>query len=244
MDESIGPGFGAQKAVEQARILTCQASRVLATSGQTDMIWGHVGVRDPLGRGVWIKAPGWGLEEVTVERLQLVTFEAEVLLGEGAPHKECHIHLEIMRTNPTVRCTVHTHAVAAVAFGALGVPLLPISHEATLFGGDDVPRFAETGSLVSDPVLGIALARALGSAPAALMPKHGLVTAGATVPVAVMRAILLERACAIQLAASSAGGPRIWSDAAEAMAKRAQCWPDGQLTAGWLYLLRKTAATS
>ena len=221
--------------------LAIQASRALAAAGQGDMVWGHVAVRDPQGRGIWIKAPGWGLEEVDGDRLQLVSWDAEVLLGKGTPHKECHIHLEILKASPDLTCTVHTHAVSAVAFGALGTALRPISHDGSLFEGEDVPRFQATGSLVSTPELGKALAADLGGAPAALMPKHGLVAAGRTVPAAVMHAVLLERACAVQLTAAAAGEVRVWSGDAEASAKHAECWADSQLEAGYRYLARRAA---
>lgn len=227
----------------QARALAVEASHALAAAGQGDMVWGHAAVRDPEGRGIWIKAPGWGLEEVSDDRLQLVSYGAEVLHGDGTPHKECHIHLEILTAAPELTCTVHTHAQSAVAFAALDMPLLPLSHEGTLFAGDDVPRFRETGSLISAPALGKALAATLGGAPAALMPKHGLVAAGHTVAAAVMHAVLLERACALQLRAGSAGPVFVRSDAAEARAKRAECWPDSQLEAGYRYLVRRAAGT-
>jgi ribulose-5-phosphate 4-epimerase/fuculose-1-phosphate aldolase len=223
---------------KQARTLTVQASRALAVAGQGDMIWGHVAVRDPDGRGIWIKAPGWGLEEVRDDRLQLVSFDGAVLEGDGAPHKECLIHLAVLRQRPNAHCAVHTHARSAVAFAALDTPLLPLSHEGALFGGHDVPRFRETGGLVTTPALGESLAATLGDAPAVLMPKHGLVAAGPSVGAAVMHAVLLDRACAVQLQAQAAGPIVISSDADEAAAKRRECWPDSQLEAGWNYLVR------
>lgn len=227
----------------QARSLVVEASRALAAAGQGDMVWGHVAVRDPDDRGIWIKAPGWGLQEVRENRLQLVSHQGEVLQGEGSPHKECHIHLQVLRTSPQAHCTVHTHAGSAIAFAALGVPLLPLSHEGTLFAGEDVPRFERTGGLISTPELGRELARTLGAAPAALLPKHGLVAAGASVAAAVMHAVLLEKACALQLRAQAAGPVLTHSNPVEARAKRAQCWPDSQLEAGYRYLARQAAAT-
>ncbi|MFJ6900684.1 class II aldolase/adducin family protein [Streptomyces hokutonensis] len=223
----------------EARALAALAGRALAAAGQGDMVWGHVAVRDPQSRGVWIKEPGWGLEEVEADRVQLVSFTGEVLHGHGKPHKECWIHLELLRARPELAASVHTHARAAVAFAALDVPLLPLSHEGALFGGEDVPRFRTTGSLVATPELGRALAKAVGRAPAALMPRHGLVAAGTSAPHAVMHAVLLAGACETQLAAAAAGRPRLWSDPAEARAKQRECWPPAQLEAGWRYLLRR-----
>jgi len=226
-------------AAPDAPALAVSASLALAASGQGDMVWGHVAVRDPDGRGIWIKAPGWGLEEVTRERLQLVSFDGTVLDGHGAPHKEVSIHLETMRARPDAACTVHTHAAHAVAFAALDVPMLAVSHDACIFGGADVPRFRTTGGLVHTPELGRALAAALGAAPAALMPKHGLLACGESVGAAVMHAVLLDRACASQLAAMAAGPIQVSSDAAEAEAKRRTCWAPAQIEAGWRYLARK-----
>ncbi|NRQ32175.1 class II aldolase/adducin family protein [Nonomuraea sp. NN258] len=216
-----------------------EASRALAQAGHGDLVWGHVAVRDPDGRGVWIKAPGWGLDEVTAERVQLVSWDAEVLAGEGKPHVEVHIHLEVLRADPALTCSAHTHAQAAVAFAALGTPLLPISHDGALFGGADVPRFTATGALIRTPELGAALATALGAAPAALLARHGLVAAGRGPAAAVMHAVLLERACRAQLTAMAAGTIHDFSDADEARAKQAECWPESQLAAGYHYLLRK-----
>lgn len=219
--------------------LAITATHALAAAGQGDMVWGHLAVRDRAGRGIWIKAPGWGLEEITRDRLQLVSFDGEVLEGEGAAHKEVSIHIETMRARPEVTCTIHTHAADAVTFAALDVPLLAVSHDACIFGGVDVPRFRTTGSLVHTPELGRALAEALGTAPAALMPKHGLVACGETVGAAVMHAVLLDRACKSQLTAMAAGPVKVYSDRAEAEAKRDLCWAPSQIEAGWRYLARK-----
>ena len=225
--------------VDNARRQVVLASRALAAAGQGDMVWGHIAVRDPQGRGIWIKAPGWGLEEVREDRVQLVSFDGEVLAGTGTPHKECPIHLELLRARPELACSVHTHARGAVSFAALGVPLLAVSHQGALFGGADVPRFGVTGGLVTTPELGRRLAATVGDAPAALMPKHGLVACGETVGAAVMHAVLLDRACRSQLTAMAAGPIRVHSDAAEARAKRDLCWAPSQIEAGWRYLARQ-----
>ncbi|HEX2312455.1 MAG TPA: class II aldolase/adducin family protein, partial [Thermomonospora sp.] len=66
------------RTAEEARRLAVQANHALAAAGQGDMVWGHASVRDPGGDGVWIKAPGWGLEEIRDDRVQLVSFDAEV----------------------------------------------------------------------------------------------------------------------------------------------------------------------
>lgn len=222
----------------QAITLAVQGSRALAAAGQADMVWGHVSVRDPEGRGVWMKSAGWGLEEIDDGKIVLVSPEGDVLHGDGRRHIEYPIHTEIMARRAEVGAVVHTHSDAANAFSALDVPLRPLSHAGSLFSYPDVPRFTLTGGLISTPALGQALADALGPAPACLMPQHGLVAVGKDVPSAVMTAVLLDRACRTQLMAMAAGPLTRWGSEADTVAKRSVVWSDSQLTAGWDYLVR------
>lgn len=225
----------------QAAIEAARANQALAVAGHTDMVWGHASVRDPEGRGIWIKASEWGFEEVTVNRLVLVTPEGEVLEGSHKRHIEYPIHTEIMLANPEVNCVVHTHAPMANAFSALGVPLRAISHDGIPFVRPDVPRFTLTGNLIRTRELGRALAETIGDAAGCLLPQHGLVTVGPDAATAVMRAVLLERACKVQLTAMAAGPLKLWSNEEEIEAKNALVWNDSQTHAGYGYLCRHTA---
>jgi ribulose-5-phosphate 4-epimerase/fuculose-1-phosphate aldolase len=221
-----------------------RACRALAAAGLTDMVWGHPAIRDQDGRGVWMKASGWGFEEITASRVVLVSNGGEVLYGAGKRHIEYPIHTEIMRVRPDVGATVHTHAPALSAFASLDTPLLPISHDGVLFCEPQIPRFTRTGALIATVSLGAALAETLGSARACLMPAHGAVTVGPDIETAVMHAVLLERACRTQLMALAAGGPKVWSDRDEVELKRDQAWNPAQLGAGWHYLLRTADRTA
>lgn len=225
-----------------ARTLSVQACQVLAASGQSDMVWGHAGLRDPDGRGVWMKSSGWGFEEVEASRIVLVTPGGEVLEGTGRRHIEYPIHTEIIARRDDVGAVVHTHSESANAFAALDVPLRPLSHAGSLFDAEDVPRFTRTGGLIKTPELGKALADALGPARACLMPQHGLVAVGKDVQTAVMTAILLDTACRTQLAAMAAGRVVRWGSAEDTIAKRADVWSDQQLLAGWNYWVRRAAS--
>lgn len=212
------------------------ASHALAAAGLSDMVWGHASLRDPAGRGVWMKASGWGFEEVDRDRVVLVSPQGEVLDGEGRRHIEYPIHTEVMAQRPDVGCVVHTHAPALAAFASLNEPLRPISHDAVPFA--ELPRFTTTGALISTGELGRDLAETLAGSRAALIPNHGAVTVGPDVATAVMYAVLLERACRTQLLAAAAGGPRAWSDEQEVTLKDEQVWNPAQLAAGYRYLTR------
>ena len=215
-----------------------RANRALGAAGQADLIWGHASVRDPDGRGAWMKAAGWGFEEIDAGRVVLVGDNGDVRSGAGRRHIEYPIHTEVYRARPDVGAVVHTHAAAAVSFASLDVPIRAISHDGVWFTDPDIPRFRKTGNLIRDVDLGGALADTIGDGPGCLIPHHGLVTVGATVAEAVMRAVCLERACHVQLLAMSAGGPSTWSDEDEVEKKRAEVWTPEQVQAGFDYLCR------
>ncbi len=230
--------------MDDPRQLVTQAGRALAAAGLGDMVWGHASVRDPDGRGVWMKASGWGFEETDDDRVVLVTPDGDVLDGSGRRHLEYPIHTEIMANRPDVGAVVHTHAPALAAFASLDRELVPLSHDAVPFTYPQLPRFTDTGALIVSRELGAALAGRLGAANGILIPNHGAATAGPDIESAVMYAVLLERACRTQLMAVSAGGPLVWSDEAETKLKREQVWNPSQLRSGWEYLVRKADAVS
>jgi len=213
--------------------------RVLAGNGHSDYIWGHAALRDPDGRGVWMKSSGIGFEETTPDDVVLVDFDGSVLAGRGRPHREWPIHTEVLRARPDVHAVVHSHPPHAIALGAAEAPLLPVSHAATLFAPGPLPRFDRTANLILTPELGVEVARALGERSALLLVNHGIVVAAADLPTAVVHAILLEDACRQQLLTAALGGARRWSSDEEALAKRETLWPPSNLRAMWAYLVRQ-----
>jgi ribulose-5-phosphate 4-epimerase/fuculose-1-phosphate aldolase len=228
----------ASPSVEELRRDVSLGCRILAREGHGDLVWGHVSARDPDGRGVWIKGAGLGFDEVGPDDVILVSPAGEVAQGQGRRHAEYPIHTEVAAARDDVDAVVHTHAPQAVAFGALEQPLLPLSHEGTLFVPPDIARFTRTGDLILTPALGRELAGALGPRNAVLLVNHGIVTVGSDVASAVMAAVLLERACRTQLAAMAAGTITRWSDDEEALAKREHCYNPEQLEMAWTYLVR------
>src|SRR5205807_7543287 len=208
------------------------------------MIWGHVSVRDPSGRGFWMKAAGLGLEEITRDDLVLIDREGAVLAGERPRHSEFPIHTEVMAARPDVGCVVHTHARSPVAFAAIEEPLHPVSHEGTFFVPPDVPRFTETSDLILTSPLGARVAATLGDRPALLLLGHGIVTAGADVVEATMAAILLDRACRIQPDVLPTGRPHPRPPDEEALVKVTHTYPRRLLEQGFAYLARRLGQES
>src|SRR6201986_3241171 len=128
--------------------LAVDGCRALAAAGQADMVWGHPSVRDPAGRGVWMKASGWGFEEIDASRVVLVSPDGQVLAGDGPRHIEYPIHTQVMAAPPDVGAVVPTRPPAACQFAALDVPLRALDHAGSLFVSPDIPRFGLTGGLI------------------------------------------------------------------------------------------------
>jgi L-ribulose-5-phosphate 4-epimerase len=224
------------------RDLVATASRVLAVAGHNDLIWGHASSRDIDDRGVWIKQSGWGLSEITPERVHLVDPAGSVLAGDGPRHSEYPLHTEIMAARPDVGGIVHTHSRDAVALAASGMPVRPVSHEGSFFHPPGVPRFTRMTDLILTPELGVEVAAALGEAPAVFLLNHGIVCVGPDLQTATVTAILLERACRQQLLTYQHGGSPTWTDDAEAQSKRDHVYGGQAMHAVWHYLVRQLPA--
>jgi L-fuculose-phosphate aldolase len=186
-----------------------------------------------------MKGSGLGFEEVAAADTILVGWDGSVLAGDRPRHLEYPIHTEVLAARSDVNAVVHTHAHYAVAFGALGIPLRPISHDACFFGTEGVAHFTATGDLIVSPELGRSVAEALGVAGACFLVNHGVVVAGADVASATIGALLLERACRTQLTAMSAGGWATWSTEAETAAKHVNCYPPTLVAQAWEYCRRQ-----
>ncbi len=216
-----------------------QGCRVLADDGQGDLIWGHVSARaSNIPDRILMKPAGIGLEEMTRDEVITVDLSGDRTAGARPRHVEVFIHTEIMRARPEIQAVVHTHPPHAVAFSSLCRPLLAIGHEGAMFC-DGLPVFDRTSDLIVSPDLGQAVAACLDGHNALLLRNHGIVTAGRSVEEAVMMAVLLEKACKVQLLAEQAGGPQASTSAEEARIKRDRIYAPGSLQAAFDYCVRR-----
>ena len=97
--------------LDEALDKLAKACRILEKEGHGDMSLGHVSLRDPQGRGFWLKRNRAGLGEIRGPRdFVLVSFSGEKLSGEGGRHSEWPIHSQILQRRPDVQVVAHTHA--------------------------------------------------------------------------------------------------------------------------------------
>src|SRR5262249_14722740 len=159
------------------------ANRILAEHGVIDG-YGHVSVRLDRDPNRYLLARSLAPELVTEGDIMEYDLDSKPVDPRGrAMYRERFIHGEIYKTRPEVNAVVHNHSPSVIPFGITSAALRPIFHMAA-FVGEGVPTFeirdAQEGTdlLVSTPYLGQALARVLGTRPAALMRGHGAVVVG------------------------------------------------------------------
>ena len=170
------------------------------------MTLGHLSLRDPSGRGFWLKRNRIGLGEVLGPAdFVLVDWDGQQIEGTGGRHSEWPIHSEILRVRPDLQVVAHTHPFHACVFSASLDPLQPFTVDADYFV--DVPRHEEDVALITTKDEGAALANALGQGFAVLMANHGVTFCGTSVAHAVCVGIFLEKACKAQIGGLERGLP-------------------------------------
>src|SRR5689334_8312308 len=88
--------------IEELNLLA-KTSRILEITGHGDRVYGHVAMRDPQGRGFWLKRSGISLGEVFDHRdFVLASLDGELQAGDGRLHSEWPIHAEVFRARPDI----------------------------------------------------------------------------------------------------------------------------------------------
>ena len=191
---------------------TARACRILEINGHGDKIFGHVAMRDPDGRGFWMKRHAVSLGEIYDWRdFLLLDFDGRVLAGDGKSHSEWPIHSEIMLKRPDVNFTCHSHPFHGVIYSSIRVPLNPI--KVTMPGAP--PRYEGSSELIVNKDQGAAVADALGDASAVFLRNHGVAFCGATHIDLVLTGIEIEHNCRQVLTANGSGFDWEWPDPEE-----------------------------
>jgi ribulose-5-phosphate 4-epimerase/fuculose-1-phosphate aldolase len=172
-----------------------RACRVLELEGHGDRVVGHMALRDPDGRGLWMKRAGIALGEVVDRRdFVLLDFDGRLLAGDGRPHGEWPIHAELLRLRADINATAHTHPFYASIYSAAEEPLATIVPRATT-QPLRTPRFEDSSGLVGTPQMARDMVAVMGAHHAVLLRNHGLVTCGPTIRDPVLIAIAVEKMC-------------------------------------------------
>ena len=213
--------------------------RIIAMEGHSDVVWGHMSVRDPENaERFWMKGTGLGLEEVTPDDMVLVDLEGKKLSGKRRRHSEYPIHSEIYRARPDINAVIHTHPQYCTIMASMDADMVSCDHESALFVPPPIPRFHSTTDIIRTVEQGRSLAQQLGKHRAVLMRNHGVAIAGISIAEATMLAIFLEKACHSQLIAMAAGSFRPTPESEAAQIQKSLFYPERALRV-WDYYARK-----
>lgn len=181
-----------------------RGARILAMEGHEDQIAGHVSMRDPQGRGLWLKRAKIGLSEVQEDDFNLIDMNGEVLAGPGPHHSEWPIHTKIMQARPDINFVAHSHPPFTVLQSCLAEGLGTYLSEIFF----SRPGRFERSERIRTPEQGEAVAAAMGQANAVIMRNHGCSFAGRTIAELCIVGIRLEVACRVHVMLSQSRTPK------------------------------------
>ena len=223
-----GEGLVFSEALKEDLNKLALASRILEMEGHGDFTLGHLGMRDPEGRGVWIKRWGLTLGEVfDWTDHQLIDFKGKLLYGDGKKrHSEWPIHVAIYKARPDVMATAHTHPEYGTVFSCSKEPLRPLSNAGSSFY-EPPPRFEETSELVRSLEVGERMAAVMGKGPAVFLRNHGVAFCGSSIEEMTVLGAKLEIACRQMIQIAASGMAYDWPEGDE-LSRKAKTMNEGR----------------
>lgn len=180
--------------------------------GWTDLINTHMSARIPGEPNHFlINDYGEMFDEITASSLVKMDMDGNVLDAGGRFNAAGFtIHSGVYKARPDAQCVLHTHTRAGGGVSLVRNGLRPISQDA-LHVIDDVVYhdYGVPASAEECEALGRSLA---GGGSCVVLLNHGLLTLGETIPGALMRLYMLERACELELIARQLGEPPVFID--------------------------------
>ena len=178
--------------------------RICDLYGWTDTINTHLSVRIP-GEPNCFLINNYGdlFDEITASSLVKMDLDGKVYSTNGSFNAAGFtIHSGVYKARPDANCVMHTHTRAGTGVSVLKKGLRPISQDALA-----VLRRTRLSRLRHAGVAG-GMRRAGRDLPAGksvVLRNHGLLTVGTTIPSALRRMYMLERACEVEIIARGLG---------------------------------------
>lgn len=203
MEEPMSRWREARQSVLEAARNMLEKGLVVGSAGNVSMRLPPDGERPLLA----ITPSSRPYEELDIDDIQVVDFEAKTVEGDLAPSIETMLHAGIYEARPDVNAVIHTHSVFASAVAVAGLDIPPILDDQVVFLGGQInlARNAFTGS----PGQIAAVIAALGDRSGVLLPNHGAVGTGRSIDYAFTACELIEKTARIYLLARAAGSVNV-----------------------------------
>lgn len=213
------------------------ASRILSLEGHDDFNQGQVSARMPGKNSFFIKRAIVGFNEAAPDDMILAKVDSNEPLSPDHP-PEISLHQGIYEARPDVSAIIHSHAPYSLVFGATDLNIKPLSHDGAYFQGK-INRFTESSQTILNIDMGRAVAKALRNNQALFLQNHGSLVVGKSIREATILALLLEKACKLQIIAETLGRPYSVSSDEDVKEKKGFIYNDMAIKTYWDYSVRK-----
>lgn len=192
----------------QARCDLAGLYRVVDHFGWTDVINTHMSARVPGEPGAFLINPYDEMfHEITASSLIKMDLDGKLLGRQGRFNAAGFtIHSGVYKARPDANCVMHTHTRAGAGVSLVRKGLRPISQDA-LNVFDEV-AYHEYGLPASKEECD-ALGASCRQGSCVILLNHGLLTHAPTIPGALQRLYMLERACELELISRTLGEPPV-----------------------------------
>ena len=198
--------FPVSEAEREARVQLAACYRIFNHLGWVEMIFNHITLRVPGPEKLFLINPfGLHYSEITASNLLLIDIEGNPARETSWPVNRAGfvIHSAIHASVPEARCVMHTHTTTGMAVACQKDGLSPTNfYAAQLHGG---VAYHDFEGITVEEGEKTRLVASIGQKRAVILRNHGLLAWGPSVPEAFMTLWTLQRACDVQIAASSAG---------------------------------------
>ena len=194
------------KAEREARVQLAACYRIFNHLGWVEMIFNHITLRVPGPEKFFLINPfGLHYGEITASNLLLIDIDGNSVRESKWPVNKAGfvIHSAIHGAIPEAHCIMHTHTTTGMAVACQKDGLSPTNfYAAQLHGG---VAYHDFEGITVEEGEKTRLVASIGAKRAVILRNHGLLAWGPSVAEAYMTLWTLQRACDVQIAASSAG---------------------------------------
>lgn len=178
------------------------AAKILAYEGLSVLVAGHLSFA--VDGKMYVNRFGPSFARVNPEDILMLEYDGKILEGNGFVNDTILLHGVLHRLVPSARAIVHTHPRSAVTLSSFRtVP--DIYDQESCFLAGDIGIFDEDyAGLASKEDRVAPMAHALREFRTLILPNHGALTSGDSIPAATLRMILLENICKRYLEVSQA----------------------------------------